>query len=96
MKRTIFTMLKLAAGGVFGYAIYFAYLLGTVLLRAARIHYFDDEMLLYGAIAPIGALGAYATGDWHGYATWIHCRNFFAYGLIICGGIFASLYKRRR
>ena len=82
-------LLKITVGALAGYLVFFALLLAKVGWRALRIHYFDREELLYEAIAPIGGVGAYATGQWRGYPTWLYLHNLCAYALMAGGAVLA-------
>ena len=87
--RTIVTkLLKISAGAILGYVAYGILVLCGVLIKTARMHYFDKEALLAGALSPIGALGALTVGDWN-YPLWLWLRDIFAYLLIISGAIWA-------
>ena len=74
-------------GAAAGYLAYCLVVLCSVLLKVARFHYFDKESLLYGAIAPIGALGAYAQKNFGSYPGWLNFRNLLAYVLVILGAV---------
>jgi hypothetical protein len=95
MRRTISSLLKLAGGAALGYAVYGAIVLGSVLLRAERIHYFDGEELLARLVAPVGGLYFYVFGGWQDFPAWLRRQDFLAYCLAICGAVFAFLYKRK-
>ena len=81
-------------GAASGYVAYIAIVLGEVLLKAARMHYFDKEELLVGVISPIGGAGAFITGEWRGYPMWLYLRDLLAYALVFCGVVLAL--RRRR
>lgn len=93
MKHLMRGLARVVVGVVLGYAAYYILVLASVLLKAARLHYFDKEALLFGSLAPIGAFGGYLLGDWYGYPLWVHLRNLAAYGLMVCGGVWALRWR---
>jgi len=81
-------------GGALGYFLYFLVVVGEILLKDARLHYFDKELLRVLAILPVGGLSLLFTGDWRNPLVWGHAL--LAYVLVVLGATLAWHWMRAR